>query len=37
MVERPVFDLMWKDSRNRDVEVSLSQLNLNLFFKQLSR
>lgn len=28
---------MWKDSRNRDLEVALSQLNLHVFFKSLSK
>ena len=28
---------MWKDSRNRDLEVALSQLNLHVFFTTLSK
>ena len=37
IIDRPMYELMWKDSRNRDLEVTLSQLNLHLFFKTLSR
>ena len=37
LIERATFDQMWKDSRNRDLEVALSQLNLHIFFKSLSK
>lgn len=37
LVDRATFDLMWKDSRNRDLEVALSQLNLHIFFRKLSK
>ena len=37
LIDRATFDLLWKHSRNRDLEVTLSQLNLHLFFKSLSK
>lgn len=36
-VDRATFDQLWRDSRNRDVEVQFSQLNLHTFFKEMSR
>ena len=36
LIDRETFDHMWKESRNRDMEVFLSQLNLHVFFKSLS-
>ena len=36
LLDRATFDQMWKESRNRDLEVALSQLALHDFFRQLS-
>ena len=36
-VDRETFNEMWKDSRDRDREVALSQLNLHKFFSNLSK
>ena len=37
VVDRATFDQMWKLSRDRDREVSLSQMNLHKFFINLSK